>query len=170
MNILAAQLSDIPQLLHIINAAFRGDSARKGWTHESDLIHGELRTDAETLQDIIANTDASLLKYVDAAGQIQGCVNLQRKTRGLYLGMLTVNPELQGAGIGKQLLAAADQKARELGCPCIYMTVISVRRELIAWYERHGYALTGEREPFIVDAKFGKPTEALEFVYLEKRV
>ena len=169
MSIQIATTADIPALLPIINSAFRGDSARQGWTHESDLIQGERRTDEETLVKILNDPDAVMLKYTDEQGIIQGCVHLQNKPRGLYLGMLTVNPALQGAGIGKKFLAAADERAQQLGCPCIYMTVISVRTELIAWYQRHGYVLTEEREPFLVDPKYGSPTQALEFAYLEKK-
>jgi ribosomal protein S18 acetylase RimI-like enzyme len=170
MHISNATEQDIPALLSIINNAFRGDSARQGWTHESDLIVGEIRTDADTLLHILKDPDTALLKYVDDQGDIQGCVNLHHKARGLYLGMLTVNPALQGAGIGKKLLAKADEHARNLGCSCIYMTVISVRTELIDWYLRHGYALTGETEPFLVDAKYGKPSQDLYFSILEKKM
>ena len=50
------------------------------------------------------------------------------------------------------------------------MTVIANRGELIAWYERRGYVLTGERRPFpLDDPRFGLPkTRDLAFVVLEK--
>lgn len=170
MFISPATLPDIPSLLTVVNSAFRGDAARQGWTHESDLIHGEQRTDEATLQDLLQNPAVTLLKCTDEAGRLLGCVCLQVKPRGLYLGMLTVAPALQGAGIGKKLLAAADDHARQCGCAKIYMTVFSVRHELVAWYLRHGYRLTGEVEPYGVDPKFGVPTQPLEFVILEKEV
>ena len=51
------------------------------------------------------------------------------------------------------------------------MTVIARRRELIAWYERRGYALTGETRPFPMDdPRFGLPREPLFFVVLRKRL
>lgn len=168
MPTLPATLSDIPHLLPLINSAFRGDSARQGWTHESDLLQGEIRTDEATLEKIIGNPNAVIFKYSNEAGDLEGCVYLHKKERGLYLGMLTVKPELQGAGIGKKLLVAAEIHAREQGCRAVFMTVISVRTELVAWYERHGYRLTGEVQPFEVDRKFGVPTQSLEFVVLEK--
>jgi N-acetylglutamate synthase-like GNAT family acetyltransferase len=40
------------------------------------------------------------------------CFNCKRK---LYLGMLTVSPQLQNGGIGAQLLAQADLHAKQLG-------------------------------------------------------
>lgn len=168
MTILPATLADVPELLALVNSAFRGDSARQGWTHESDLIQGESRTDEPTLRDLLQRPAAVLLKYCNDAGDIEGCVLLEKKERGLYLGMLTVKPELQGGGIGKQLLAAAERQAREQGCKSIFMTVFSVRRELVAWYERHGYCSTGETKPYQADPRFGIPAQALEFVILEK--
>ena len=83
--------------------------------------------------------------------------------------MLTVSPGQQGKGIGKALLAAADREAQRQGCTSIYMTVISIRTELIEWYERHGYVRTGERKPFKTeDTRFGMAKMPLEFVVLEK--
>ncbi|NJM25212.1 MAG: GNAT family N-acetyltransferase, partial [Bacteroidia bacterium] len=84
--------------------------------------------------------------------------------------MLSVAPRTQGQGIGKKLLAEAEAYATRLGCNAIFMTVISVRENLIAWYLRHGYALTGKKAPFVVpDERWGVPKQALEFVYLEKK-
>ena len=85
--------------------------------------------------------------------------------------MLTVRPNLQGKGIGKELLNAAETEAKNQSCTSIFMTVISVRKELIEWYMRHGYQLTGERKPFaFTDPRFGQPKMKLEFVVLEKKL
>jgi ribosomal protein S18 acetylase RimI-like enzyme len=166
-----AQPADIQQLLPLVNSAFRGDSARKGWTHESDLIEGTIRTDEETMRDMMQASGAAFLKYAEAeGGQVLGCVYLCPKPRGLYLGMLTVDPECQAQGIGKKLLYAAEDYARSQNCPGIYMTVISERPELTDWYVRHGYSLTGETEPFLVEEKYGTPTKPFDFLILEKKV
>ena len=82
--------------------------------------------------------------------------------------MLTVAPELQGGGVGKQLLQAAIDFARGNSSKSIYMTVISLRHELIAWYERHGYHKTGEKKPFPAGAPFGIQKQPLELIVLEK--
>ena len=170
MPILLSTSADITQLLPLINSAFRGDTARQGWTHEADLLQGERRTDEATLRALMQIANAIVLKYCNDAGDIEGCVFLSKKERGLYLGMLTVAPELQGAGIGKKLLAAAEAYAREQGCTFIYMNVFSVRQELIAWYERHGYRRTGEMKPYEANPEFGVPVQPLEFVILEKEL
>jgi len=84
--------------------------------------------------------------------------------------MLSVFPWIQAKGIGKQLMAAAEVHAKAEKCNSVFMKVISVRYELIEWYERKGYARTGNTEPFPTDKKFGIPTRGLEFIILEKRI
>ena len=84
--------------------------------------------------------------------------------------MLSVSPLVQAKGIGKQLMAAAEIFASEQACDSIFMKVISIRHELIAWYERQGYSNSGKTEPFPVDTRFGIPTQPLEFIILEKTI
>ncbi len=130
----------------IIERAYRGDAARLGWTHEADLIEGE-RTDIATLAAIIETE--RLLIALDGGGLI-GCVQLADRGDGLaYLGLLCVEPALQGAGIGKCLLDAAEAFARDdLHATRIEMTVIDKRSELIDYYRRRGYVPSGERRDF----------------------
>lgn len=160
--------ADIPSLVALLNLSFRGESARKGWTHESDLLQGGIRSDQSELQTLMDTPGVTFLKFTDENGNIQGCVCLQVKATGLYLGMLTVNPDYQGSGIGKQFLAAAEDHARMQGCDNIFMTVISERRELINWYLRHGYADTGKLKPFNPDPTHGIPVRQLFFSILRK--
>ena len=164
-----ATSSDLPELTALINSAYRGDSSRKGWTTEADLLGG-IRTSAESLAETLAKPDVTLLLHRDAATDaLIGCVYLEQKGDLMYLGMLTVSPEIQARGIGKKLMQQAEEYARSLGCRAVEMTVISQRAELIAWYERRGYALTGETRPFPMDdPRFGLPKTALEFVVMRK--
>ncbi len=160
---------DAPALDKLVNSAYRGDSSRQGWTTEADLLDGT-RTDAAAITELIQNPSITVLKYVNE-NEIQGCVELRNEHGKLYLGMLTVQPHLQGKGIGKQLLIAAEEEAKKQKCASIFMTVISVRQELINWYNRLGYQLTGERKPFAFnDPRFGQPKMKLEFVVLEKKL
>lgn len=169
MGISIATLADVPQLNVLVNAAYRGESSKKGWTTEADLLGG-IRTDEEVLTSLLKKETSVMLLYKDADA-IVGCVNLQQQGDKIYLGMLTVNPELQGGGVGKKLLSASEEYAKERGCAKIYMTVISIRKEIIAWYERHGYKDTGERKPFPMDdPKFGLPKMYLEFIVMEKMI
>jgi len=164
-----AVIEDAPALDKLVNSAYRGDSSRQGWTTEADLLDGT-RTDAAAIAEIMQMPDTILLKYVEE-NEILGCVELRNQNGKLYLGMLTVDPNLQGKGIGKQLLKAAEEEAKNQTCTSIFMTVISVRKELIGWYVRHGYELTGERKPFAFnDPRFGQPKMKLEFEVLEKKL
>ncbi len=164
-----AIVEDAPELDRLVNSAYRGDSSRQGWTTEADLLDGT-RTDAAAIAELIKTPGTTILKYVEE-NKILGCIELQNQDGKLYLGMLTVRPHLQGNGIGKILLTAAEEEAERQQCPSIFMTVISVRKELIDWYVRHGYQPTGERKPFAFnDPRFGQPKMKLEFIVLEKKL
>ncbi len=167
-EICIATENDIPALTQLMNSAYRGESSKKGWTTEANLIAGEVRTDENNLRDVVRKPGSVILKYTNDKNQLTGCVNLQKHGDRLYLGMFSVSPEEQGGGIGKKILMAAEQHAMNEGCRSIYMQVISLRDELIKWYERHGYKDTGERRPFPEDGLTGKHLKPLEFMVLEK--
>lgn len=169
MPILIADEKDISTLVALMDSAYRGENSKQGWTSEADLFIGEKRTDETTVGNLIKKSGAVFLKYVNEDGTIDGCVFLHKKENRLYLGMFSVSPLAQGKGIGKKLLAAADEYAKKENCSLIYMTVITVRTELIAWYERNGYRRTDRVLPFPVDERFGAPTQRLEMLVLEKR-
>ncbi|MEP6805405.1 MAG: GNAT family N-acetyltransferase [Flavobacterium sp.] len=164
-----ATLQDIPALTTLINSAYRGETSKKGWTTEAHLLEGK-RTTEEELTEIIQDPKNTFLKYTEN-DKIIGSVLLVVKENQLYVGMLTVSPELQNSGIGKQLLAEAENHAKTLGLSTLSMTVVSVRAELIAWYKRHGYVETGEREQFpSSEIHINISNEPLEFIYLEKKI
>ena len=166
MKAISADAESINQL---VNSAYRGDSSKQGWTTEADFLDGT-RIDEAAVKELIEKTDTIILKYVEA-NQIVGCVELRKENGKLYLGMLSVAPTIQGKGIGKKLLNAGEDYAKSIGINTMIMTVISVRKELIDWYVRHGYQLTGERKPFVVpDTRWGIPKQELEFVVLEKKL
>jgi len=168
--IAVATLNDIPSLLVLLNSAYRGETSKQGWTTEAHLIAGNVRTDKNNLTEIINQPGSIMLKYTSASEEIIGCVNLQQHNNKIYLGMFSVSPHLQGGGIGKQLLFSAEEYARHNHSNSIYMTVISVRSELIEWYKRNGYVDTGERKDFKEDGLTGKHLQALEFMVLEKKL
>ena len=168
--------ADLPAIVDLVNSAYRGDSAQAGWTTEADYIDGQ-RTSLEDLQqDLAVETRPVLLTLRPAAGAaIVACALVDRHVGadGVpagYIGMVTVKPGLQAGGVGRAMLEAAEDYARTLGATRARMTVVSIRDTLIAWYERRGYRLTGERLPFPYDdARFGIPRRpGLEFVVLEK--
>jgi len=167
MHISKATDADIPSMVTLINSAYRGESSKKGWTTEADLLGG-VRTSEKSLQDTMNKPGAVILVNRNDNGDITACVYLQKEPGTFYLGMLTVSPLLQAGGIGGRLLNAAEAYVKEQNGNNITMTVISVRAELIAWYERHGYVKTGESKPFPTDPAFGIPKQPLEFVVMKK--
>jgi GNAT superfamily N-acetyltransferase len=162
---------DVETLRDLVERAYRGDTARQGWSHEADLLSGP-RTSVAELQAILADPARHLLVCRDDDGAVRCCVLLWEKGEGLvYLGMLTIDPALQGTGRGKRLLAAAEDWARDnLGADRMEMQVFSRRRELLAFYERRGYRPTGERRPFPYEEapEAGALFDDLEFLVLEK--
>ncbi|MES2338540.1 MAG: GNAT family N-acetyltransferase [Pseudomonadota bacterium] len=147
-HIRGARVTDLLQLHAVIERAYRGDSARGGWTHEADLLQGP-RTSMDILEAIVADPAQRLLSAWHGRKAI-GCVAISDRGDGLaYLGQLCVEPVLQGAGIGRLLIAAAERTARAtFGADRIEMTVIDSRHELIAYYRRRGYRVTGETRDF----------------------
>ena len=164
-----ATLADIPALNILINSAYRGETSKKGWTTEAHLLEGK-RTNEEELTQTLLKPENTILKFTEN-DTIIGSVLLVEKEKQLYLGMLTVSPELQNSGMGKKLLAEAENHAKTLGLSSIIMSVISVREELIAWYKRHGYVDTGKREAFPEsDIHITISDKPLEFIFLEKQL
>ncbi len=156
-------------LHRLVESAYRGDSAKAGWTHEADLLGGQ-RTDEAELLDILADVSRVIL-LAEVDGVLTGCVQVADQGEGLaYLGLLTVDPTRQAGGLGRLLIEAAEAEAvARFGATRMEMTVIRQRSELIAWYERRGYALTGETRPFPLDeTTIGLSDRDLTFVVMEK--
>lgn len=167
-----ADESHVDNLVELVNSAYRGDSSKVGWTTEEHLLGGQRVDAAGILENIHKPDSVILIAENDDSGELLGCVHLEKHEAKCYLGMLTVNPNLQSKGIGKLLLAESEAFAEFWDCKKIYMTVISVRQELISWYEKHGFKNTHEKKPFPYDdARFGIPkVQNLEFTVLEKKL
>ncbi len=129
-----ATVADIALLHALVESAYRGETARGGWTHEADMIEGP-RTDSATLQGLIEREDEEIF-VAEQDGRIIGCVQVSSKGDGLaYLGLLAVDPGLQASGLGKAMIAFAEQQAVvRFGARAMEMTVVSRRPELIAYY------------------------------------
>jgi ribosomal protein S18 acetylase RimI-like enzyme len=169
LSLRRAVLADVPALEALVNSAYRGDSSRAGWTTEADLLGGQ-RVDRAGLAEAIESPGSVILVHESEGGPL-ACVRLERTDDSCYLGMLTVRPTAQAAGMGRRLLLAAERfAAREWGARSVHMTVIVQRTELIDWYVRRGYARTGECRPFPYgDERFGLPRRGdLAFEVLRK--
>lgn len=161
--------ADYPAVIALTNRAYREAEGQTSWKVES-LVGGQ-RIDEALLRDDLSRAGSVLLIGRDAAGASLGHVRLDAADTGVwYLAMLTVSPERQDGGLGRLLLAAAEAWAQSRGARRIRISVIHQRTELIAWYQRRGYALTGETGAFPYgDPRFGTPTrDDLFFEMLEK--
>ncbi|MBP2437712.1 GNAT family N-acetyltransferase [Microbacterium amylolyticum] len=152
-----AEPSDVPEIVRLVESAYRGEASRAGWTTEADLLAGQ-RTDPEQVDEMLI-AEGSVVFLAERGGTIVACCHLENRDDHVYIGMFAVSPPAQGAGYGRTVLAAAEDFARaEWGANEARMTVIIQRIELIAWYERRGYAKTGHTSPFPYgDDRFGIP-------------
>ncbi|MFE0487142.1 GNAT family N-acetyltransferase [Streptomyces griseoaurantiacus] len=161
--------ADVEALVVLVESAYRGEASRMGWTTEADILDGQ-RTDAEGVLEVIEAPDSRLL-LAEREGVLVACCHLEHRGESAYFGMFAVRPGLQGGGLGRAVLAEAERAARESwGVTEMQMTVISVREDLIAWYERRGYRRTGRTSAFPYgDERFGIPLrDDLRFELLVK--
>lgn len=147
-----ATASDIPQLVNVINRAYIA---------EAQFVHG-VRTDRVDLHERIAAPNTWLL-VIDANASdpstttIIGCVSLNCDgTRG-HIGLLSVDPDFQGRGLGALLLRAAESLCKtKMGCANIELAVVNLRDDLFPFYERMGYQRT-DTAPFPDESRLKQP-------------
>lgn len=164
-----ATADDIDAVVALVESAYRGDASRAGWTTEADLLDGR-RTGADDIRACLDRA-RSVIVLAERGGQLVACAHVAVEDDAGYFGMFSVVPTLQGAGVGKQVLAEAERLVRdEFGLRQMRMTVIDVRDELIGFYQRRGYRRTGIHKPFPYgDERFGLPKrDDLRFEVLEK--
>lgn len=169
LQISPATSTDLPALADLVNNAYRGEASLRGWTTEAHLLDGP-RTNEADLRELAAAPSATFLLARTESGELVGSVYTKPQAPYLYVGMLSVDPTRQAAGIGRQLLAATEAQARQAGHSGVLISVISVRAELIAWYERLGFQPTGEVLPFPLHASPSIPKQPLELLLLRKAV
>jgi predicted N-acetyltransferase YhbS len=176
VTIRPATLGDVPAIEEVVQSAYRGEASREGWTTEADLLDG-IRTDRAALSAAIAGPARLMLVLLDSptpAATVLACCQLERRRNGVVdFGTFAVRPQLQGGGLGRRLLAAAEEYASsQWSARTMEMTVIVQREELITWYVRRGYVRTQETRPFPYgDPTFGRPRrDDLEFVVLRKQL
>lgn len=161
--------ADVEALVALVESAYRGDASKQGWTTEADMLGGR-RTGAD---DILACIDRprSVILLAERDGDLLACAHVADEDGAGYFGMFSVRPTLQGGGIGKVVIAQAERLVRDdWQLPAMRMTVIDIRDELIAFYERRGYRRTGIKKPFPYgDERYGLPKrDDLRFEVLEK--
>lgn len=157
MDVQISQLSDVPELVRLVNSVYRGDPNNLGWTNEAGILDGQ-RVDTQMMSEMITTPDSVVLKAVQNQ-QLVACVHLQKKTNQVLLSMLSVSLQVQQGGLGKKMMEQCEHFVQKhWGLRQIYLKVINTRQELIAYYERRNYRLTGKVEDFPYNnEKFGLP-------------
>jgi len=164
-----ATQADAATIVALIESCYRGDASRVGWTSEADLLDGQ-RTDLAEVTELLSREEGRFLMF-QRDGELAATCFIERQGKVCYFGLFSVHPPLQGTGIGRLVLEEMERFARdEWACDRVEMTVINLRVELIAWYERRGYALAGRSKPFPYgDERFGIPRrDDLRLEFMEK--
>ena len=191
-----AEASDVDALEQLLNRCYR---QAEGWTNEADLVGG-IRTTKDELLAVINDPKHYVFIYPKTTtserdgketGELLGCIavdikddvatNQRAGNQKAYIGMFAVLPELQGLGVGHQILQAAETfaqrhlqsniQASAQNPARLTMSILSHRPELLAYYQRRGYELNGNSMPFPVDGNNGEPKrQDLELLELEKLV
>lgn len=126
-----AEPSDARQIMAVINSAF--GPAESFFYEEDRVTFEEVERLFTTGTFLIAETDRVL----------SGCVYVELRGERSYLGLLSVDPSQQQAGLGSLLLAAGENYCRELGSRSMEIYIINLRTELPPYYQRRGYVETG---------------------------
>jgi len=163
-----AGVDDSEKVCSLINSVYRGENSKKGWTTEAYMLDG-IRIDIPSLKKTINKKDNVIILAM-YENQIIGCVHLETKGNKCHLGMLSVDVNYQDKGIGKKIMEHSEEYAKNvMKCTEMEMKVIGKRKELIDFYIRRGYKITGESEPFLLNTHFGEPKSSdLYFEYLTK--
>ena len=157
----SAMVDDVPRLVAIINAAFAMERAF-------------VDRDRTSVEEIAKYFGTGTFFVVDGEAfggpdgrpdALASCMYLEQRGDRLYLGMLAVSPALQGRGLGKQMMAAAERHAASLGCHAIDIRIVNRRTELPPFYRALGFVDSGT-EPFD-DPALTKPSH---FILMSKSV
>jgi len=142
-GIRTAVQSDIDSLARLINSAFRV---------EQPFIDGD-RTNPDGVR---AYMEKGKFLLAEDSSALAGCVYVELRGDRGYLGLLGVDPQRQGAGLGRKLMNAAETFFREAGCVAVDLRIVSARTPLPAFYRHLGYLETGTA-PFAPDVPVKVP-------------
>ena len=149
LQVRLAQESDAEAITAVINAAFR--------PAEEFFVAGD-RIGSEEVQDLLRKGAFLLLEGNE---RVAGCVYVEPQGERSYLGLLSVDPAQQQAGLGSRLMSAGEDYCRERGCRFMDIKVVNLRRELFAFYRKRGYVEIGSSS-FPSDVETKQPCHFVE--------
>jgi N-acetylglutamate synthase-like GNAT family acetyltransferase len=130
VNLRFATESDLPMVMALVNKAFQV---------ESFFLIGN-RLDPERTRQYF---EKGRFLLAEERGALAGCVYVEPRGDRSYLGLLSVDPARQKCGLGRQLVSAAEEFAREIRARHMDLTVVNLRTELPPFYEKLGYTVSG---------------------------
>lgn len=174
LNFYKAELSDAAAMSQLVNRAYRGETSRKGWTTEADILDGIRATTKDIAEIINASDQFMLMGELDQ--KIVACIQCQKQAYDgqsvAQFGMIAVEPSKQNRGHGKDLIQAAEAiTKREWGVAGFAMLVITRRTDIIDFYQRLGYEPTHTYVDFPVNPEKWQPkVSGLALQYLVKKL
>jgi N-acetylglutamate synthase-like GNAT family acetyltransferase len=148
MNTRTANPEDAEEIARLVNAAFRP---------ERFFTDGD-RTNPEKVRALLLKGKFLL---VEQGGALVACVYVELRGERGYFGLLAVDPALQRSGMGSRMVAAAEQYCHAAGCHFMDLTIVNLRAELPAFYQRFGYAESGTL-PFPSDQHANQPCHLVQ--------
>lgn len=170
LNIRTAKVDDIEQLVKLINLAYRAQSDRS-WTTEKSFVEGK-RISAEQLSRDLNQSNFELLVSENQQGSLVGCIGLTFDNSFVEIGTFAIDPNIQNLGYGRELLDYVEAYVAQnyLEIQYLIMYVLDVRCELIAYYQRRGYRITGHTKPYPVGASVGQPLVPIQLIEMKKLI
>ena len=129
-GIRTANIDDLHAIVDVTNRAFLA---------EQFCVTGD-RTDAADIRHRFATGIFFVIDDPSNRTRLLGSVFCSVENSRGYLGLLSVNPDAQGQGLSRTLVAAVEQHCRHAGCNFLDITVVNVRNELFPFYARLGFA------------------------------
>lgn len=170
LNIRNANIDDVAQLVELINLAYRAQSDRS-WTTEKAFVDGT-RITKEQLSRDLNQSNFELLVGENEQGFLVGCIGLTFDNRAVEIGTFAIDPTIQNLGYGREILNYVEAYVAQscLEVRDLIMYVLDVRSELIAYYQRRGYQITGHTEPYPVNANVGQPLVPIQLIEMKKAI
>ena len=168
LNIKNAKIDDVAQLVELINLAYR-DQSDRSWTTEKAFVDGT-RITKEQLNIELNQSNFELLVGENEQGSLVGCIGLSLNDDYIEIGTFAIDPTIQNLGYGREMLNYVENYITQnySSVRRLIMYVLDVRTELMAYYQRRGYQITGRTESYPIDADVGQPLVPIQLIEMEK--
>lgn len=122
--------ADVDRIVALVNRAFLAES----WFKSAD------RTNADQVRKLLSK---GVFLLLEEGERLVACVYLEPRGDRAYLGMLSVEQDVQGNGLGRRMMREAEEFARRGGQVGIDLRIVHVREDLPSYYRKLGYVESG---------------------------